>query len=107
MSYAVQYDAPGDEALYEKITAAIGPELPPALRMHLVAKSSSGRLRHIEVWDNAEEQERFQRELVGPAIAAVLRSMGIDDVAELPSREILELVDFQVPSTTPKGWGAS
>ncbi|MFC6006806.1 hypothetical protein [Angustibacter luteus] len=107
MPYAVQYDVPGDEALYGKITAAIGPKLPPALRMHLVAKAPSGRLRHIEVWDNAEEQERFQRERVGPAIAAVLRSLGIDDVADLPERETLELVDCQVPAMAPMGWRAS
>jgi|SRR6188768_232264 hypothetical protein len=96
MPYVVQYDVPGDERVYAQVKTAIGNQDPAGLRVHLVVRSPTGGLRHIEVWDNALDQERFERERVAPAVAEVLRSMGVDPVPSLPPRDPLDLVDLHV-----------
>lgn len=95
MPYVVQYDVPGDQGLYEQVKAAIGGQEPDGLQVHLVVKSPTGGLRHIEVWDRAIDHQSFERQHVAPAVAKVLRSLGVEPVP-LPPREALELVDLHV-----------
>ena len=78
MPYALEFEVPGDEALYERVKSEIGDEHPAGLLVHMVVKTSSG-LRHIEVWDSIEEHERFHRDRVEPAVHAVLQSIGLSD----------------------------
>jgi hypothetical protein len=96
MPYAIQYDVPVDEHIYQMVKAAIGDEEPDGLQMHLVVKSPTGGLRHIEVWDDAADHERFDRERVAPAVAGVLRSIGIDPVPPQPPRDPLDVVDLHL-----------
>ena len=96
MPYALEFEVPGNEAMYERVKAMIGDEHPAGLVVHMVVKTSSG-LRHIEVWDSVDEHERFHRDRVEPAVHTVLQSIGVTDV---PTHEhdVLDLIDLQVAS---------
>ncbi len=97
MPYALEFEVPGNEALYQRVKSEIGDEHPAGLLVHLVVKTSSG-LRHIEVWESIEEHERFHRDRVEPAVHAVLRSIGMTDTPPPHAHDALDLVDLQVAS---------
>jgi hypothetical protein len=97
MPYACFYDVPGDEHIYEKVKAEIGEDQPDGLILQLVSKLDSGGLRHINVWESKQEWERFQRELVAPAVGRVLAGMGISDASARPTVTDMDLVDVIVP----------
>jgi hypothetical protein len=95
MPYALEFEVPGDEALYERVKAAIGSERVPGLLVHLVVKTADG-LRHIEVWNSPEEHDRFHRERVEPAVQTVLRSIGFTDPPPPHDQDELDLIDLQL-----------
>ena len=97
MPYALEFEVPGDEGLYERVKSEIGDEHPAGLLVHMVVKTSSG-LRHIEVWDSLEEHERFHRNRVEPAVHAVLRSIGFTDMPPPHEHDAVDLIDLQVAS---------
>jgi hypothetical protein len=96
MPYVVQYDVPGDEQLYQRIKEAIGAEQPAGLLVHLVVKAPGGGLRHVGVWESSADFQQFDRDRVGPAVAGVLRSIGVSDAGPAPTHQELDLVDLQV-----------
>ena len=49
MPYALEFEVPGDEALYGRVNDVIGDQQPAGLLVHMVVKTAHG-LRHIEVW---------------------------------------------------------
>jgi hypothetical protein len=93
MPYACFYDVPGDEHVYKKVKAEIGEDQPDGLILQLVSKLDSGGLRHITVWESKQEWERFQQELVAPAVDRVLAGMGISDAPPRPPVTEMDLVD--------------
>jgi hypothetical protein len=95
MSYAVSYDVPGDEQMYQQVTAAIGDEPPKGLVTHLVFKVPGG-LRHIGVWDSPEDFQRFQVERVRPAVHAMLTAVGFTEMPPDPAVDELALVDVTI-----------
>jgi hypothetical protein len=95
MPYALEFEVPGDEALYERVKEAIGAEHPGGLLVHMVVKTTGG-LRHIEVWNTAADHDRFHRERVEPAVHSVLRSIGFTDMPPDHNHDELELIDLQV-----------
>ena len=95
MSYVVEYEVPGNAQLYAQVKAAIGEEYPKGLHVHLVVESPGG-LRHTEVWDSADQYERFHDERVTPAVVGVLRSVGFTDMPPAPAVRKLELIDVQL-----------
>ena len=97
MAYVLEFEVTGDVALYERVKAAIGPEPPSGLLVHLVVKGALG-LRHIEVWDSAGDHDRFHRDCVEPAVEAVLRSVGFTGPPPPHDHDELDLVDLQVPA---------
>jgi hypothetical protein len=92
MMYVVEYEVPGDAEIYGQVKAAIGDEHPEGLVVHLVVQTAGG-LRHTEVWDSADHQERFRRERAEPAVHGVLRSLGFTEAPPDPAMTALELVD--------------
>ena len=52
MPYALEFQVPGDEALYGRVKEAICDEHPAGLLVHMVVKTAEG-LRHIEVCGSA------------------------------------------------------
>ncbi len=97
MTYAVQYDVPGDARIYARVKEAIGSEPASGLLVHLVVSAPSGGLRHIEVWEDQADYERFDRERVVPAVQGVLQSIGVTEPPPAPTRDELDLVDLHVP----------
>ena len=95
MAYAVEFEVPGDEHLYERVKDAIGAERPDGLLVHMVVKTAGG-LRHIEVWNTVDEHERFHRDRVEPAVHAVLQSIGVTDTPPPHDHDELTLIDLQV-----------
>jgi hypothetical protein len=93
MACAFFYDVPGDERIYAQVKAELGDELPEGLLVQVVTKRPEGGLRHFNVWESKEAFDRFQRERVGPAVAKVLRGLGITEAPAPPTVEDLELVD--------------
>jgi hypothetical protein len=92
MSYALLYDVPADEQMYQQVKAAIGEEQPKGLVAHLVVHVEGG-LRHIGVWDSREDWQRFHDERVEPAVHAVLTAAGFTQMPPDPPVRELELVD--------------
>jgi hypothetical protein len=97
MAYAFLYDVPGDEGIYQKVKAEIGDDPAPGLLVQMVLKRDGG-LRHVGVWDSKEGFERFQRETVLPAVARVLRSLGVEEAPHRPAVDELNLVDVIRPA---------
>ena len=97
MAYAVEFEVPGDEHLYQRVKDAIGAEHPDGLLVHMVVKTAGG-LRHIEVWNTLDEHERFHRDRVEPAVHAVLQSIGITETPPRHDHDELTLIDLQVTS---------
>ena len=95
MPYALEFEVPGDEALYGRVKDAIGDEHPAGLLVHMVVKTTAG-LRHIEVWNSVDEHERFHRDRVEPAVHAVLRSIGFTETPPPHDHDELDLIDLQI-----------
>ncbi len=95
MPYALEFEVPGDEALYGRVKRAIGDEHPAGLLVHMVVRSSAG-LRHIEVWNTVDEHERFHRDHVEPAVHAVLQSIGVTGAPPPHHHDELDLIDLQI-----------
>ena len=97
MTYAVQYDVPGDAQIYARVKEAIGAVPVSGLLVHLVVSAPTGGLRHIEVWEDRNDFERFDHDRVLPAVRGVLRSIGVAEPPPAPVRDELDVVDLHVP----------
>jgi hypothetical protein len=95
MSYAFYYDVPGNEALYQQVKHRIGDEPAEGLVLHVVTKIDGG-LRHLNVWQTAEDWNRYQRERVVPAVGVVLEAAGIPAPAGPPVEQELHIVDLEI-----------
>jgi hypothetical protein len=95
MPYAFVHDVPGDAATYAEIRELVLTKVPPGLISHVVLEHDGG-LRHVDVWATREDWERFSREEVGPAVAAVLERHGIPREAAVPVTNEPNLVDIIV-----------
>ena len=99
MPYTLEFEVPGDEALYERVKDAIGDEHPSGLLVHMVVKTADG-LRHIEVWNTVGEHERFHRDRVEPAVLTVLQSIGFTGSLPPHDHDELDLIDLQVAANS-------
>jgi hypothetical protein len=99
MTYALEFEVPGDEALYGQVKHAIGDDHPAGLLVHMVVKTDTG-VRHIEVWNSVDEHESFRRDRVEPAVHAVLQSIGFTEMLPPHVHDELDLIDLQL---TPRG----
>lgn len=91
--YAFSYEVPGDAGIYQRVKAAVGDEPAKGLVVQMVVKRDDG-LRHVGVWESKELFDRFQQERVGPAVAGVLASIGVNERPSPPEIEELALVDI-------------
>jgi hypothetical protein len=90
--YAISYDVPADEGIYQRVKAAMGDEPAKGLIVQMVVKRDGG-LRHFGVWESKELFDRFQQERVSPAVGRVLASIGVNEPPARPEIEELALVD--------------
>jgi hypothetical protein len=95
MSYAMFYDVPANEGMYQNVKARIGDEQPEGLVVNLVVQTDNG-LRHIGVWESQEDWQRFNDDRVRPAVHAVLTAAGFAEMPPDPPVEELKLVDVWI-----------
>ena len=89
--YAFSYEAPGNEAIYNRVKAMLGEE-PEGLVLHMVDKIPGG-LRHLNVWRSKEDWETYRDGTVRPVLNKLLAEMGIPE-PPLPAEKTLDLVDI-------------
>lgn len=70
MAFVVMTQPPSRE-MYEKVVATMSRDEPPAGLIVHTASEVEGRVRIVDVWESREDAERFQREVLRPAIEAV------------------------------------
>lgn len=74
MAVAFLYDTPeGTQERYDAVRAGLGLDeqnLPQGGLVHIAGPSPSGGWRVVEVWESEEDQQRFARETLGPALEA-------------------------------------
>ena len=92
MPYAFFYDVPASEDMYRAVKALIGEARPAGLLAQLVVHTDNG-LRHIGVWDSANDWQRFHDERVEPAVHTVLRNAGFTNMPPDPPLQPLDVVD--------------
>jgi hypothetical protein len=93
MPYTFSYDAPGNPAMYRRVSDQIGSVRPPGLLVQVVTTTEGG-LRHLNVWESREQWEVFRDNHVFPAVAAVLEQLGVPAPTEPPVEHTLDLVDL-------------
>jgi len=96
MTYALTYEVPADEQMYQLVKDGIGPETPEGLIVHLVVKSDGG-LQHIGLWESKGDWQRFHDERVEPAVHDVLSAAGFVEMPPDPPVRELSLVDVWSP----------
>jgi hypothetical protein len=73
--YAYCLDLPGGtEDIATRVDEAVGSEPVVGLIAHVSGPSSAG-WRIIDIWESEEDQQRFQAERLGPAVAHVMAGM--------------------------------
>ena len=70
MAYAYVQDVASSWEQYEGVGAALVDPPPDGLILHVAGPTDEG-VRIIDVWENEEAWERFRRERLAPAIAAL------------------------------------
>ncbi|MFI5045010.1 MAG: hypothetical protein ACHQDC_09475 [Acidimicrobiales bacterium] len=96
MTYALTYEVPADEQMYQLVKDGIGPEPPEGLIVHLVVKSDGG-LQHIGLWESEDDWKRFHDERVEPAVHDMLSAAGFVEMPPDPPVRELALVDVWSP----------
>jgi hypothetical protein len=96
MPYAFIQDVPADERMYGEIRARLGSEPPKGLISHVVVAGEGGGLRYIDLWDSAEDWERFREEQVEPVVGEVLATYGLPHDHSLVRFEELRPIDVWV-----------
>ncbi len=96
MPYAFIQDVPADEHMYAEVRARLGSEPPKGLISHVVVAGEAGGLRYIDLWDSAEDWERFREEQVEPVVGEVLAAHGLPHDHSLVRFEELRPIDVWV-----------
>ena len=96
MPYAFIQDVPANEHVYAEVRARLGDSPPKGLISHVVVPAEGGGLRYIDLWDSAEDWERFREEQVEPVVGEVLAAHGLPLYPSLVRFEELRLVDAWV-----------
>lgn len=94
MAYAVVQELPGIAPdVYKRVMAGIGigDEAPPGMIVH-ASGLVDGTLRMIEIWQSRGDRDRFLRERVEPARAAVARP---GERAGVPPHDHFEIDDIE------------
>jgi hypothetical protein len=70
MAYAYVQDVASSWQQYERVAAALVDPPPAGLIVHVAGRTDEG-VRIIDVWEDEEAWERFRKECLAPAIAAL------------------------------------
>jgi len=93
MPYVFTQDVPIDAAFYGRIKQGLGVEPPKGLISHIAVERPEGGLRYIDVWQSAEDFDRFVEERLHPVVQPLLAELFGDQLPPEPARNTLRLVD--------------
>ncbi len=97
MPFAYMRNAPFDTETHRAVREQLGDQVPEGLLVHLVFQRDGG-LEFIDVWESAQDCERFQSEQLGPAVEAVQRGRGAGRAPPAVASTPIEVVDLLVGS---------
>jgi hypothetical protein len=90
--------APFDIETHRAVRERLGGQVPQGLLVHLVFQRDEG-LEFLDVWESAEDWERFQSEQLGPAVAAVRSDQRIGGAPTAVASTPIEVIDLLVGSS--------
>jgi hypothetical protein len=90
--YAYTQDVPIDDAMYARITDALGSAPMDGLLLHLVVRRPEGGLRYVDVWESEDHSARALDERIHPAVDA---AFGGRRPPVEPSVERLDVVEVR------------
>ena len=90
--YSFMQDVPSNPEMYGKLRAALGPETPPGLVVHLALETDSG-LRYVDVWEDEQAWTTFRDTRLLPTLHDVLKSYGIEADPAQAVREPITVID--------------
>ena len=93
MPYGFIMETPLSPQQYDELNGQVGPD-PDGLIVHIAAKGAGG-MRIIDVWESKEAFERFQTEMIMPAMEG--QGMGAEGPDEPPPMEELEIHNVRTP----------
>lgn len=100
MSIVMTQEMPGaTRELIEQVTAELHLDqgLPTGLQAH-TAMEVEGGIRIIDIWETAADYDRFQQDLLGPAMAIVAQRNGMDlGALPTPTQSIAPAFDIVLP----------
>lgn len=78
---------------YDQVNAKLGEETPQGGVLHAAVDLGGGKMRAVDVWETAEDYQRFVQEKLIPAIAEVN-----PDAPQAGEPDIREIYDLQTQS---------
>jgi len=92
MPFAFTQDVPIDAELYQRIRDGLGPDLPPGLIIHMAVELAEGGLRYYEVWESAEDCDRWSEDRLHPVVHALLADVFGEQLPDEPARTPLPII---------------
>jgi hypothetical protein len=90
--YVFTQDVPIDAATYERIRDGLGADPPAGLVVHLALENPEGGLTYVDVWESADDAERFTEDRLHPVVHALLREVFGDALPPEPPRHVRRVV---------------
>lgn len=97
MPFAYMRKAPFDVETHRAVREEIGDDVPHGLLVHLVFRRA-GELEYVDVWESAQDWERFQAEQLAPAVATVQRDGRTGLATTEDAATPIEVIDLLVGS---------
>jgi len=98
MPFAYMRKAPFDVETHRAVRERIGDQVPKGLLVHLVFQRD-GELEFMDVWESAQDWERFQAEQLGPAVAAMRPGRDGGSAPTAVASTPIEVIDLLVGSS--------
>jgi hypothetical protein len=71
-----------NEQMYDAVQEKLGDEMPAGMIVHTSGNADAFQI--VDIWESREAHDRFVQDRLVPAINAVMRDMGMDEVQGPP-----------------------
>jgi hypothetical protein len=78
-----------NEQMYDAVQEKLGDEMPAGMIVHTSGRNADAAFQIVDVWESREAHERFVKDRLAPAINALMRDMGRDEVQGPPRDETI------------------